>query len=124
MVVQARPKKSIRAAAGVDLERLWRAICLEAGNNPMAFDVRTGRAGVALLSREYVDDCNLIAGARRWRYDDRYDPDRCFAMFVCYVRHYAPTGGPEALARVHFGGPYGDRAASDAYWRRIEAMIC
>ena len=55
---------------------------------------------------------------------DVWDADACRPIVLGYWRRYAPAalarGDIETLARIHNGGPKGDRKrATDRYWRRV-----
>jgi len=108
------------------LLRTWQAVCwVESGGDPYVRPGDGGRAvGIAQIHRIMVDDCNRIAGRRRWTYANRQDPVKSLEMFRTYCLHYWPQGGPEQWSRGWNGGPQGPhKAATLPYWRKVQAAM-
>jgi len=80
-----------------------------------------GRAvGPLQIWRIRVDDCNRIAGYRRWEYDDRLDLDESIAMFVASCLHYWPEGTIEQWCRHWNGSPTRGPTQTETlrYWQK------
>ncbi len=108
-----------------DMNRLWNAICeVESGGNPNAHNRKENALGIAQIRPILVDDCNRIAGRKRWAHAQARSPSRSRAMFEYYLKHYCKPLSYERAARNWNGGPNGHlKEATKKYWDRVKRIL-
>ena len=98
-------------------------IAVESSGNDLAIGDNGRALGPLQIHRGVVLDVNRITGSRH-RWEDMTNRAQARAVCEAYLRHYGRGKGAEQLARIWNGGPTGDRkAATAAYWRKVEKAI-
>jgi len=85
---------------------------VESRNDPNAVGDGGKAIGAYQIHRIYVDDVNSILGWRFFSYKDRWSAAKSREMVGVYLRHYGKGKSLEAMARIHNGGPKGDKKKS------------
>lgn len=97
---------------------------VESGGDPCAIGDGGQAVGILQIHPIMVADVNRIIGERRYTLADRRDVRKSVEMFVLYVLHYWPDGGPEQWARGWNGGPDGpEQSETKGYWRKVAIEI-
>jgi hypothetical protein len=114
--------------AGWTVDEILSAVrFVETGGAPDEGRCAVGDGGRAIgpfqIHRAYWQDAGL-PGA----FEDCRDPEYARAVVLAYWRRYCPRAlddlDAEALARVHNGGPTGDRRESTrGFWRKVEGVL-
>jgi len=117
---------SVAGPPAVRIEKLIAAIGSVESNHDDSAVGDSGRSrGRYQISRAYWID----GGGLSRRYGrDVTDAARCRLVMIGYWKRYArvalTAGNLETLARIHNGGPRGDRkAATVPYWRKVRAAM-
>lgn len=114
------------ARAGVEkqMELLLDAIAeVESRGNPMCVGDSGKAAGVYQIHRSYWTDGTRILGVD-WDYRDAQDPQKARQVVRAYLSHYGKGKALLDMARIHNGGPRGDRKEGTlAYVRKIEQAL-
>jgi len=113
------------AACQPNIDGLLRAIAtVESGNNPNAFNASENAAGLYQIRPIYLKDVNRIVGHDEFTLADRYEPERAEQMVRIYFGHYGKGKSLEQLARIHNGGPRGDKKESTkSYWLKVQEVL-
>jgi len=106
------------------IERLLDAIAqVESRRDPNAVGDHGRAVGVYQIHRRYWQDGTRILG-RDWPYADAADPAKARQVVRAYLRHYGKDRSLIEMARIHNGGPRGDRKSStEDYARKIAAIL-
>ena len=119
-------ESSARQAWSLPIASLLKAIRqVESSGDDRAIGDGGRSRGPYQIGRAYWSD----GGGDRGRYDsDVWDAELCRPVIIGYWRRFCPaalkTVAAEKLARVHNGGPRGDRiAATEKYWKRVSAAL-
>jgi hypothetical protein len=109
---------------GATIDDLLSAICqVESNCNSGAIGDNSKAIGAYQLWRIYVDDVCRISG-KKFTYADRLNKDKSREMVKIYLEHYGKGKGLEAMARIHNGGPKGDKKQSTVkYWQKIKVIL-
>ncbi len=96
---------------------------VESHNDPNAIGDSGRAVGVYQIHRSYWQDGTRILGVD-WKYREAKDPSKARLVVSAYLRHYGRGKSLIDMARIHNGGPRGDRKkATREYARRIEAVL-
>lgn len=96
----------------------------ESGGDPNACNYEEEAAGLYQIRPIYLSDVNRILDYPKYNLNDRYDPEKSKEMVVIYLRHYGRRKGLEAMARIHNGGPRGDKKEStESYWLDVKKIL-
>ena len=112
-----------------NLRPLFRAIChVESHDRPWATGDRGRSRGCYQISHAYWKDACKFAGARLNYYDHVWDKSTAERIMIWYWKRYCPHALEsldfETLARIHNGGPRGDRKyATLRYWRKVKHAL-
>jgi hypothetical protein len=106
------------------LDALLDAIATAESRNGSQMSGDGGRAlGPYQIHRDYWRDGTRILGVH-WPYREARDPAKARAVVRAYLLHYGKGKSLLELARIHNGGPEGDRKASTLrYARKIEKIL-
>ena len=90
-------------------------------------DTRDGDGGDARgpyqIHKAYWIDATRFLGVR-WPYSDARDEAKARAAVRAYLDHYGRGKSLEAKARIHNGGPRGDRKkATEKYWEKVKRFM-
>jgi soluble lytic murein transglycosylase-like protein len=115
---------SVRAADPGALDALLDAIAkVESNDNPVAVGDGGRAAGKYQIHRSYWADGTRILGVN-WKYEDATDPYKARQVVRAYLSHYGRGKSLTDLARIHNGGPQGDRnKATLAYARKVTSVL-
>jgi hypothetical protein len=114
----------VKAEEVTEMERLLDAIAeVESGGNCRA----VGDGGLAIgpyqIHKAYWRDGTRLLKVQ-WPYKEAQDPIKGRQVVNAYLWHYGRGKGIEVMARIHNGGPNGDRkAATKAYWQKIRKVL-
>jgi len=113
------------SAAAVDpnaIERLLDTIArIESHGDPKAVGDAGRALGVYQIHRRYWEDATGLLGVN-WPHQDAADPKRARRVVKAYLLHYGRGKSLLEMARIHNGGPRGDKKkATLAYARKILA---
>lgn len=87
-------------------EIMYQAICkTESEFNSLAYNKKTGAAGIIQITKIFVDDVNRILGTNKYKYKDRYNNDKCREMFDIYQDYYNPNKDIHTAILLHYNGP-------------------
>ena len=115
-----------KAAVDVNsLEGLLKAIAqVESNGDSSAYNHKENAAGPYQIRPVYLKDVNRIVGYEKYRLEDRFDALKAKEMVVTYLSHYGKHKSLEALARIHNGGPRGDKKKSTLrYWQKVKKAM-
>ena len=103
-----------------DIERLLDAIArIESHGDPKAVGDGGRALGVYQIHRAYWQDGTELLGVD-WPHRDATDPKKARRVVKAYLRHYGKGKSLLEMARIHNGGPHGDkRKATLPYARKI-----
>jgi len=97
---------------------------VESGGNTLAVG-RNGECGSFQLKKIYVDDVNRIIGRKIFSYDDRWDRQKSRHIVAIYLNHYGKNKSILDKARIHNGGPRGDKLkCTEQYAAKIWRQLC
>ena len=117
------------SAAPIHLEKKWGAVIdaisqVESRGRANIVS-RCGRyVGYLQISTVLVNQCNKIAGYKKYTYKDRYDKQKSIDMFIDYQEHFNPEGNMEKAIRLWNSGDINcmkRKAATEAYYRKVMA---
>ena len=115
---------SARAAAVApnDIERLLDAIArIESHGNPNAVGDGGRALGAYQIHRVYWEEGTDLLGVD-WPHRDAADPNKARRVVKAYLLHYGRGKSLLEMARIHNGGPHGDKKkATLPYARKILA---
>ena len=105
-----------------DIERLLDAIARIESHGKAKAVGDGGRAlGAYQIHRAYWEDGTGLLGVD-WPHGDAADPKKARRVVKAYLRHYGQGKSLLEMARIHNGGPHGDKKkATLPYARRILA---
>lgn len=87
-------------------EVMYQAICkTESEFDHLAYNKKTGAAGIIQITKIFVDDVNRILGINKYKYNDRYNKDKCREMFNIYQDYYNPNKDIHTAILLHYNGP-------------------
>lgn len=106
-------------------DRLIEAIIqVESKGDPNAVGDGGKAVGILQIHKVMVDDCNRIAGFKKFTYEDRKDPAKSREMFRVYTDHYTPSWDAELVAKRWNGGPKGEtKPATKEYWAKVKVKL-
>jgi len=112
------------AITPAELDRLIPALIqVESRGNDRAIGDSGKAVGALQLWPIMVEDVNRIAGTR-YTLADRFDRRKSEEMVRIYLTHYARNKTIEQAARIHNGGPTGDRKeATKKYWEKVRKEL-
>jgi len=116
--------KTASAADDDPMDRLLDAIArVESRSDTNAVGDHGRALGAYQIHRRYWQDGTRILGVD-WRYRDAHDPAKARRVVRAYLSHYGRGRSLLDMARIHNGGPQGDRMkATEKYARKIEAIL-
>jgi len=105
-----------------DVERLLDAIArIESHGNPNAVGDGGRALGVFQIHRAYWEEGTELLGVN-WPHRDATDPKKARRVVKAYLLHYGQGKSLLEMARIHNGGPRGDKKkATLPYARKILA---
>lgn len=96
---------------------------VESRGNPASVGDSGRAAGLYQIHRSYWADGTRILGVN-WDYQDAQDPQKARHVVHAYLSHYGKGKTLLDMARIHNGGPKGDRKeATLAYAQKIERAL-
>ncbi|MGE5297527.1 MAG: transglycosylase SLT domain-containing protein [Solirubrobacterales bacterium] len=106
------------------VERLLDAIAqVESRRDPNAVGDHGRAVGIYQIHRRYWQDATRILGVD-WPYADAVDPVKARQAVRAYLCHYGQDRSLLDMARIHNGGPSGDKKkCTEEYARKIEAIL-
>ena len=92
-----------------DIERLLDAIArIESHGNAKAVGDGGRALGAYQIHRAYWEDGTELLGVD-WPHGDAADPKKARRVVKAYLRHYGQGKSLLEMARIHNGGPHGDK---------------
>jgi hypothetical protein len=118
----AAASASAAAVEPNDFERLLDAIvCIESHCDPNAVGDGGRALGAYQIHRAYWQDGTELVGVD-WPHRDAADPKKARRVVKAYLLHYGRGKSLLEMARIHNGGPHGDKKkATLPYARKILA---
>lgn len=118
-------------AAKVDLEKKWGAVIeaiaqVESERNPKAVSKNGCYVGYLQISKILVNECNDIAGYKKYTYEDRKDRQKSIDMFIDYMEKHNPSGNMERAIRFWNSGDrncMSRKSRTEGYYRRVMAKF-
>lgn len=112
------------AITPAELDRLVPALMqVESGGEYRAIGDGGKAFGPYQIHPEYLRDGNRLAGTD-YSHADMFDPAKSEKIVRAYLTYYAKGKGIEAAARIHNGGPTGDRKpATVKYWEKVRKEL-
>ena len=112
------------AITPAELDRLIPALIqVESGGEYGAIGDGGKAIGPYQIHASYLADGNRLAGTR-YTHADMFDPVKSEKIVRAYLTHYARGKGIEAAARIHNGGPSGDKKpATVKYWNKVRKEL-
>jgi len=96
----------------------------ESGGDPNAYNESEDAAGLYQIRPIYLTDVNRILGYPKYKLSDRYNPEKSRDMVAVYLMYYGRRKGLEAMARIHNGGPRGDKKeCTESYWLDVKNIL-
>ncbi len=116
--------ETAHAADEEGMERLLDAIAhVESRTDANAVGDHGRAVGVYQIHRRYWQDGTRILGVN-WEYADALDPVKARQVVRAYLSHYGRNKSLVDMARIHNGGPRGDRMkATQRYAAKIMAIM-
>lgn len=114
-------------AADKNLEKKWGAVIeaiaqVESERNPNAVSRNGCYVGYLQISKILVNECNAIAGYKKYTYDDRKDRQKSIDMFIDFMEKHNPGGNMERAIRLWNSGDrncMSRKARTEGYYRRV-----
>ena len=114
-------------AADADLEKKWGAVIeaiaqVESERNPNAVSKNGCYVGYLQISKVLVNECNNIAGYKKYTYEDRKDRQKSIDMFIDYMEKHNPSGNMERAIRLWNSGDrncMSRKSRTEGYYRRV-----
>ena len=112
------------AITPAELDRLVPALMrVESGGEYRAVGDGGKALGPYQIHSKYLRDVNRLAGTR-YTHADMFDPAKSEKIVRAYLTRYAKGKGIEAAARIHNGGPSGDKKpATVKYWNKVRKEL-
>lgn len=116
-------------AAEKDLEKKWGAVIeaiaqVESERNPNAVSKNGCYVGYLQISKILVNECNAIAGYKKYTYADRKDRQKSIDMFIDFMERHNPGGNMERAIRLWNSGDIhcmNRKSRTEGYYRRVMA---
>lgn len=114
-------------AANIDLEKKWGPVIeaiaqVESERNPNAVSKNGCYVGYLQISKILVNECNNIAGYKKYTYEDRRDRQKSIDMFIDYMEKHNPNGNMERAIRLWNSGDRNcmtRKSRTEGYYRRV-----
>ena len=112
------------AITPAELDRLIPALIqVESGGEYRAIGDGGKAYGPYQIHADYLRDGNRLAGTD-YSHAEMFDPVKSEKIVRAYLTHYAKGKGIEAAARIHNGGPSGDKKpATLKYWNKVRKEL-
>lgn len=116
-------------AADKNLEKKWGPVIeaiaqVESERNPKAVSKNGCYVGYLQISKILVNECNDIAGYKKYTYDDRMDRQKSIDMFIDFMERHNSGGNMERAIRLWNSGDrncMSRKARTEGYYRRVMA---
>lgn len=114
-------------AADKDLEKKWGAVIeaiaqVESERNPNAVSKNGCYVGYLQISKILVNECNNIAGYKKYTYADRKNRQKSIDMFIDFMERHNPNGSMERAIRLWNSGDIHcmkRKSRTEGYYRRV-----
>ncbi len=114
-------------AADKNLEKKWGAVIeaiaqVESERNPKAVSRNGCYVGYLQISKILVNECNAIAGFKKYTYEDRKDRQKSIDMFIDFMERHNPSGNMERAIRLWNSGDrncMNRKSRTEGYYRRV-----
>lgn len=114
-------------AATPELEKKWGAVIeaiaqVESERNPLAVSRTGAYVGYLQISKILVDECNNIAGYKKYSYADRKNRQKSIDMFIDFMERHNKDGNMERAIRLWNSGDrncMNRKSRTEGYYRRV-----